>query len=111
MDEFSLIERYFAPLAGEGAFGLKDDAALIAARPGFDLVVTTDAISEGTDFFAFDPAGGMKAVGHNGHARADASVLWDLDVTVVALGNDLSEPTPMTAMLIREFIVKQKAHF
>ena len=56
MDEFGIIERYFAPLAGEGAFGLKDDAALIAARPGFDLVVTTDAISEGTDFFAFDPA-------------------------------------------------------
>jgi thiamine-monophosphate kinase len=57
MDEFGIISRYFAPLASEGAFGLKDDAALIAARPGFDLVVTTDAISEGTDFFAFDPAG------------------------------------------------------
>lgn len=56
MNEFDIIARYFAPLAGEGAFGLKDDAALIAARPGFDLVVTTDAISEGTDFFAFDPA-------------------------------------------------------
>jgi thiamine-monophosphate kinase len=56
MDEFEIIKRYFAPLAGEGAFGLQDDAALIAARPGFDLVVTTDAVSEGTDFFAFDPA-------------------------------------------------------
>lgn len=55
MDEFALIARIFAPLAGEGAFGLTDDAALIAARPGFDLVVTTDAIAEGTDFFAFDP--------------------------------------------------------
>jgi thiamine-monophosphate kinase len=57
MDEFEIIKRYFAPLAGEGAFSLKDDAAVIAARPGFDLVVTTDTISEGTDFFAFDPAG------------------------------------------------------
>jgi len=56
MDEFELIARIFAPLAGEGAFGLKDDAAIIASRPGFDLVVTTDAIAEGTDFFAFDPA-------------------------------------------------------
>ena len=56
MDEFEIIKRFFAPLAGEGAFGLKDDAALIAARPGFDLVVTTDAISEGTDFFASDRA-------------------------------------------------------
>lgn len=56
MDEFELIAEIFAPLAGDGAFGLKDDAALIAARPGCDLVVTTDAIAEGTDFFAFDPA-------------------------------------------------------
>jgi thiamine-monophosphate kinase len=57
MDEFSLIKRFFAPLAGEGAFGLQDDAGVIAARPGMDLVVTTDAVAEGTDFFAFDPAG------------------------------------------------------
>ena len=57
MNEFDIIKQYFAPLAGEGAFSLKDDAALITSRPGFDLVVTTDAISEGTDFFAFDPAG------------------------------------------------------
>jgi thiamine-monophosphate kinase len=56
MNEFGLIAEIFAPLAGDGSFGLKDDAALIAARPGFDLVVTTDAIAEGTDFFAFDPA-------------------------------------------------------
>jgi thiamine-monophosphate kinase len=56
MDEFRIIAEIFAPLAGEGALGLTDDAALIAARPGFDLVVTTDAVAEGTDFFAFDPA-------------------------------------------------------
>jgi thiamine-monophosphate kinase len=57
MDEFGIIARYFAPLAGEGAFGLKDDAGVIATPPGMDLVVTTDTIAEGTDFFAFDPAG------------------------------------------------------
>ena len=57
MDEFDIIRRFFVPLAGEGAFGLKDDAALIASRPGQDLVVTTDAISECTDFLASDPAG------------------------------------------------------
>lgn len=56
MDEFQIISSIFAPLAGDGAFGLKDDAAIIPARPGFDLVVTTDAIAEGADFFAFDPA-------------------------------------------------------
>lgn len=56
MDEFQIIAEIFAPLAKDpGAFGLKDDAAAIAARPGFDLIVTTDQIAEGSDFFAFDP--------------------------------------------------------
>lgn len=55
MDEFGIIAKYFAPLAGEGAFGLKDDAAHVPARAGHDLIVTTDTIAEGTDFFAFDP--------------------------------------------------------
>lgn len=55
MDEFGIIARYFAPLAGEGAFGLTDDAALVAVPEGMELVVTTDCVSEGVDFFAFDP--------------------------------------------------------
>ena len=57
MDEFGIIARYFAPLAGPGAFDLKDDAAVLPQRAGHDLVVTTDAIMEGVDFFAFDPSG------------------------------------------------------
>jgi len=57
MDEFGIIARYFAPLAtAPGAFGLTDDAAIIPARPGFDLVVTTDQVAAGTDFSAEDPA-------------------------------------------------------
>jgi len=55
MDEFGIIAKFFAPLAAESAFGLKDDAAVLPLRPGYELVVTTDTISEGTDFFAFDP--------------------------------------------------------
>ena len=56
MNEFDIIAEFFAPLAKDpGAFGLKDDAAAIPARPGFDLIVTTDQIAEGSDFFAFDP--------------------------------------------------------
>jgi thiamine-monophosphate kinase len=55
MDEFELIAKYFAPLAGEGAFGLKDDAAILPARAGHELIVTTDTIAEGTDFFPSDP--------------------------------------------------------
>ncbi len=54
--EFQLIAQLFAPLAAApGAFGLKDDAAIIAAREGADLVVTTDALVEGVHFFASDP--------------------------------------------------------
>lgn len=56
MDEFGIIANYFAPLAGEGAFGLKDDAAVVPQRAGHDLVVTTDTITEGVDFFGFDPS-------------------------------------------------------
>jgi thiamine-monophosphate kinase len=60
LSEFELIETLFAPLAASpGAFGLKDDAAVIAPRAGFDLVVTTDAIIAGIDFFAGDPAGSV----------------------------------------------------
>ena len=55
MDEFGIIAKYFAPLAGEGAFGLTDDVALLPRRTGHELVVTTDAIVEGVDFFGFDP--------------------------------------------------------
>lgn len=57
MDEFGIIAKYFAPLAGEGAFGLTDDVAVLPRRAGHELVVTTDAIVEGVDFFGFDPAG------------------------------------------------------
>jgi thiamine-monophosphate kinase len=53
--EFELIERYFAPMAGDGSFGLRDDAALLSAAPGSSLVVTQDAIAAGIHFFADDP--------------------------------------------------------
>ena len=55
MDEFGLIAKYFAPLAGAGALGLTDDAAILPSRPGHDLIVTTDTVSEGSDFFPYDP--------------------------------------------------------
>jgi thiamine-monophosphate kinase len=54
--EFELIQRYFAPLTGKGAFGLMDDAALVLPKPGKALVVTQDAIAAGVHFFADDPA-------------------------------------------------------
>jgi thiamine-monophosphate kinase len=53
--EDSLIARYFTPLATDpGAFGLRDDAAIIKAL-GEDLVVNTDAIVEGVHYLPDDP--------------------------------------------------------
>jgi thiamine-monophosphate kinase len=53
--EDSLIARYFKPLATDpGAFGLRDDAALLKAL-GEDIVVTTDAVVEGVHFLCDDP--------------------------------------------------------
>ncbi len=56
--ETELIDTYLAPLArgAAGAFGLKDDAALIETEEGTDLVVTNDPIREGVHFFADDDA-------------------------------------------------------
>ena len=48
--EVDLIARYFAPMAGEGGLGLRDDAACLAPRPGHDLVVTVDALVETVHF-------------------------------------------------------------
>jgi len=54
-NEDSLISRYFAPLALDtGAFGLRDDAAVLKTA-GEDIVVNTDAIVEGVHFLPDDP--------------------------------------------------------
>lgn len=54
--EERLIARYFRPLATQpGAFGLGDDAAILAPPPGCDLVLTTDGVIAGVHFFADDP--------------------------------------------------------
>jgi thiamine-monophosphate kinase len=47
-----------APLTAgyPGAFGLKDDCALLAAPPGEDLVLKTDPIAEGVHFLPGDAA-------------------------------------------------------
>ena len=51
-DEFGDIARRFAPLTfgAPEALGLRDDAALIASRPGYDLVISQDAVVEGVHF-------------------------------------------------------------
>jgi thiamine-monophosphate kinase len=54
-NEDDLIARFFAPIAGPEGLGLRDDAALLAPPPGFDLVLTKDALVAGVHFFADDP--------------------------------------------------------
>lgn len=51
-DEFAEIARLFRPLTrgAPEAFDLLDDAAAIPSRPGFDLVVTKDALVAGVHF-------------------------------------------------------------
>ena len=65
--EQDLIARYFAPLAGAGGLGLRDDAALLRPPPGMDLVLTADALVAGGHFFAEDPPQSVaaKALGVN----------------------------------------------
>ncbi len=53
--EFALIARHFRPLAGPGALGLADDAALLAPPPGRELVLTVDAMVAGVHFLPDDP--------------------------------------------------------
>lgn len=65
--EDSLIARFFAPLAGEGGLGLKDDAACLSPKPGHDLVLTTDALVESVHFLPDDAPASVarKALGVN----------------------------------------------
>lgn len=55
-NETELIQTYLAPLTEgvPGAFGLRDDAAVIPQAPGADLVFSSDPIIAGVHFFADD---------------------------------------------------------
>jgi thiamine-monophosphate kinase len=55
LGEFERIRRFFAPLAGPGALGLRDDAALIDGPDGQQYILTADAIVEGVHFLSDDP--------------------------------------------------------
>ena len=57
VDEFDWIARILRPLAADTpeALNLADDAAVIPSRPGYDLVVSKDAMVQDVHFLADDP--------------------------------------------------------
>jgi thiamine-monophosphate kinase len=55
LGEFERIRRFFAPLAGPGGLGLRDDAAIVDCREGQRLVITADAIVAGVHYLPDDP--------------------------------------------------------
>lgn len=55
MNEAELIEKFFKPIAGPGALGLTDDAALLSHASGEELALTVDAAIAGVHFFPDDP--------------------------------------------------------
>lgn len=62
--ESEFVQRLFAPLAAghPGAFGLEDDAAVVAPAPGEEFVVTTDTIIAGVHFLPQDAPESARAV-------------------------------------------------
>jgi thiamine-monophosphate kinase len=50
--EFELIQRYFAKPVVRAALGAGDDCALLYAKPGVQLALSTDMLVEGTHFLA-----------------------------------------------------------
>jgi thiamine-monophosphate kinase len=57
--EEAIIQGFLAPLARgfPGAFGLKDDCALLTPEPGTELVLKTDPVAEGIHFLPDDAPG------------------------------------------------------
>lgn len=55
LGEFGRIRQFFAPLAGPGGLGLRDDAALVDCPAGHRLVITVDAMVEGVHYLPADP--------------------------------------------------------
>lgn len=85
MDEFALIRRYFSKLsaAHDGVvLGIGDDAALLAPRPGHQLVVTCDTLIRGRHFpaetAAFDVGWKSLAVNLSDLAAMGAQPRWFL---------------------------------
>ncbi|NWG91330.1 MAG: thiamine-phosphate kinase [Parvularculaceae bacterium] len=101
--EFDIIARYFAPLSAdfEGAFGLKDDAALLTG----EFVVTKDVLVEGVHFRAKDP---VSAVARKA-LRVNLSDLAAKGARPIGYFLGCVWPTGVTEEAIAEFAAGLKA--
>ena len=59
--EFDLIRKYFTRPTTHTRLGVGDDCALVAARPGYELAISTDMLVSGTHFF---PDAAPRQLGH-----------------------------------------------
>ncbi|GJG97500.1 thiamine-phosphate kinase [Cupriavidus pauculus] len=61
LSEFDLIRRFFTRPVHKAALGIGDDCALIEARPGHQLAISTDMLVSGRHFFPDVPP---RSLGH-----------------------------------------------
>ncbi len=94
VDELSIIDRFFRPLAGEGSFALTDDAGSLRAPAGSDIIVTTDMVAAGVHFLADDPADSIarKALRVNVSDLAAKGAEPFAYVLCLGLGDEADEP-------------------
>jgi len=99
LSEDDLIATLFAPLAGPGGLGLRDDAAIIVPGPGHDLVVSKDMLIAGVHFFAADPPDSIarKAL------RVNLSDLAAKGAVPLGFLLGLALPTDWTGEWLRDF--------
>ncbi len=97
--EFDLIARFFKPLAGEGALGLADDAAVFMPPAGRELVVSADAIVGGVHFLPDDPP---ETVGRK-LLRVNLSDLAAMGATPLSYFLTVSVPVTTTAAWFEAF--------
>ncbi len=105
--ETDLIQKYLAPLAAPAGLGLSDDAACLMPSPGMELVLTADAIVEGTHFLSGDPPADIAA-------KAIAVNLSDLTakgVSIVYISHHLEEALQITdhAVVLPRVVVNRSA--
>jgi thiamine-monophosphate kinase len=99
--EEAIIQGFLAPLARgfPGAFGLKDDCALLTPEPGTELVLKTDPVAEGIHFLPDDAPGDVawKALAVN------VSDLAAKGATPIGYLMALSFPAPPSANWLAAF--------